>query len=134
MASEQHQRLVNELARVLEEQKNVTITHVDIDGTPEFFDQKYKTLPVPKDHGGIPDLQGKDTNGVIHLGEAEIDINDSNLDAQLEAFSNRVMNNSKKSIPFHIIVPKGIRDEMEKKIRQLGLGAKLDSGETSLWS
>lgn len=134
MVSEEHQRLVNSLAIALEEQREITITSIDIDGTPEFFDEKYRELQSPADHGGIPDLQGKDQNGLIHLGEAEIDINDSNVEEQLNNFSSRLMEETNEKIPLHVIVPKEIKEEMKAKIREIGLGKKLDEGKITLWS
>lgn len=133
MASEEHQILVNALAKALEEQRGVTITHVDIDGDSQFFDEKYRELPTPGDHGGMPDLQGKDTKGLLHLGEAEIDIDDENVEAQLKAFSNRVMNGTETKVPLHVIVPNGLRDQMENKIREIGLGDKLRT-QIFVWS
>lgn len=134
MSSEQHQLLVNALALALEKQRGITITAIDIDGDPQFFDQKYRNLPTPADHDGIPDLQGDDDNGIIHLGEAEIDVNDSNVEKQLKAFSNRVMKGTDISISLHVIVPKEIREDMESKIHQIGLGDKLDDGRITVWS
>ncbi len=49
MASEEHQKLLNSLARVLEKKESVTITHLDIDGMPKCFDEKYRNLPTPSD-------------------------------------------------------------------------------------
>ena len=134
MASKQHQQLVNSLALALEKHRGMTITAIDIDGDPQFFDQKYRDLPTPNDHNGTPDLQGKDNNGVIHLGEAEIDVNDSNVEEQLKAFSSRTMKGTNTPVPLHVIVPKEIRDAMESKIRQIGLDDELNDGRITVWS
>ncbi len=134
MASEQHQLLVNNLALALEEKRGITITGIDIDGDAQIFDSKYRNLSAPSDHGGIPDLEGEDSSGTTHLGEAEIDVNDSNVEQQLKTFSNRVMNGTKTPVPLHVIVPKELREDMVSKIREIGLGDKLDDGRISVWS
>ena len=133
MVSEEHQKLLNSLARVLEKKESVTITHLDIDGMPECFDEKYRNLPTPseRDHH-IPDLEGK-KDSLKHLGEAKISIEgDENLNDQFKIFSNRVMN--EKSIPFHIIVPKSLVKDVEKKLEELGLSDKYKAGVISIWS
>ena len=134
MASEKHQRLVNTLALELETQHGIKITGIHIDGDPQLFDQKFRNLPIPNDHEGIPDLQGEDSNGTIHLGKAEIDVNDSNVEEKLKSFSSRYMIGTKTPTPLHVIVPKETKEDMESKIRQIGLGDKLDFGIISVWS
>jgi predicted transcriptional regulator len=111
MTLEAHQKLLNSLAKAMEHQ-GITITRLDIDGTPEYFDEKYRKLPVPKERDGyIPDLEGM-KGALRHLGEAKIMIKgDENLDAQFRVFANREMNG--KEIPFHIAVPKSIKKEAE---------------------
>ena len=134
MASKEHQILVNSLAQALEDKEGITITHVDIDNDPQYFDEKYKNLSTPPKHGDhIPDLQGK-KDGMIHLGEAEIDLNDSNVDAQLKGLSNRVMKGADTPVPFHIIVPKSLKDDLYKKLGELGLNDKVKSGQIHVWS
>ena len=97
----------------------MTITAIDIDGDPQFFDQKYRDLPTPNDHNGTPDLQGKDNNGVIHLGEAEIDVNDSNVEEQLKAFSSRTMKGTNTPVPLHVIVQKKLETPWNLKFAKL---------------
>ena len=134
MISEEHQRLVNKLARLLEDQKKVRIVAIDIDGTPQYFDQKYRNLPKPSDRDGIiPDLKGVDANHTVHLGEAETDMEAENLDVQLQRLSNRVMTDTAIPIPLHVIVPQRIRSQMEFRIRDIGLGDKLNDGRITIW-
>lgn len=136
MASEEHQILVNSLAKALETQKGVTITHIDIDGTPEFFDDKYKNLETPPEHGDdkrIPDIQGV-KDGVIHLGEAELDLNDENVDSQLKTFSGLQMTKTGIAVPFHIIVPKNLEKDLHQKISDLGLDSKVKTGQLTVWT
>lgn len=132
MASEAHQRLLNSLARALEK-NGVEITHLDIDGGPRFFDEKYKNLPTPTEREGhIPDLEGK-RDGLRHLGEAKIAIEgDDNLESQFKVFSSRQMND--RPIPFHIVVPKSLRKDIEQKLYEIGLKEKWESGRISIWS
>lgn len=132
MASEEHQKLLNSLARGLEKD-GVEITHLDIDGDPQFFDAKYRNLPTPeKRNGHIPDLVGV-KNGLRHLGEVKIAIEgDDNLESQFKVFSNRTMND--KPIPLHIAVPERIKEETKQKLRDIGLGDKLDNGRIKIWS
>ena len=135
MVSTEHQQLVNALARVLDQQKGITIETIDIGGTPELFDQKYRGLPAPHSYeGSIPDLEGRDTNGTICLGEAETDMGAENLNKQLKTFSGCTMNQTGASVPLHVIVPRHIRQAMEYRIRSLGLGHMLDDGRVTVWA
>lgn len=69
MESEEHQRLVNALARGLEQKKGVEITHVDKGSTPRLFDEKYRRLPEPYTISEkVPDLLGKDQRATVHIG------------------------------------------------------------------
>ena len=134
MASEEHQILVNKLALALERRGNITIQAIDLDGAPQHFDPKYRGLPLPSTReGSIPDLEGMDANGVAHLGEAETDMNADNLNDQLHRFSGRTMNDTGATVPLHVIVPKRIWSEMKSRIRDMGLGDKLDSGDIAVW-
>ena len=135
MISEKHQRLVNELAQLLENEKIVRIVAIDIAGTPQYFDQKYRSLPEPSDCDGIiPDLKGVDTNHTVHLGEAETDMEEENLDIQLQRLSNKTMTDTTIPLPLHVIVPQRLRSEMESRIRSIGLGNKLMNGRITVWS
>ncbi len=127
MPSEKHQRLVNALALKLEVQHEIKITGIVIDDL-QCFDQKFRNLPMPNDHDGIPDIQGIDSNGKIHLGIAKIDVNDSNVEKQLRSFSSRYMKGTKIPARLHVIVPKEIRADMESKIHQIGLRDELVFG------
>jgi hypothetical protein len=132
MTLEAHQKLLNSLAKAMEQQ-GITITHLDIDGTPEYFDEQYRKLPVPKEKDGhIPDLEG--IKGALrHLGEAKIKIkDDENLDSQFRAFTNLEMNG--KEIPFHIAVPKSIKKGAEKKLYKLGLYDKYKRSTIKIWA
>ncbi|MGI0069651.1 MAG: hypothetical protein ACREAN_05275, partial [Nitrosopumilaceae archaeon] len=104
MVSEEHQKLLNSLAKALEAE-GVIITHIDIANTPEFFDEKYRNLPKPKERDGhIPDMEGM-KGALRHLGEVKTSIKgDPKIDSQLKSFTNREMNG--KEIPLHIAVPK----------------------------
>ena len=128
--SEEHQRLVNALAKALEQKKGVDITHVDVGSTPRLFDEKYRRLPEPLARSGkIPDLQGTDQRGVIHLGEAKTDVSGpytEHAKEQICAFGCRVMRDTDVSVPLHVIVPRGGRDAMERFIHRIGLGDKID--------
>jgi len=128
---ESHQKLLNSLAKSMENQ-GITITHIDIDGTPEYFDEKYRKLPIPKEREGYkPDLEGM-KGALRHLGEAKIMIkDDKNLDSQFKAFTSLEMNG--KEIPFHIAVPKSLKKEIEKKLYKLGLYDKYKKGNIKIW-
>ena len=131
MTSQEHQKLLNSLANALEAE-GVTITHIDIAETPEFFDDKYRELPKPKERDGqIPDLEGM-KGALRHLGEVKTKIKDSNLDSQLKAFTNREMNG--KDIPLHIAVPKNLKKELEAKIYRLKLYDKYKNGTIRIWA
>lgn len=135
MVTTEHQRLVNTLALRLESEWNVRIVQIDMRGTPELFDAKYHKLDSPGEHGGrIPDLVGKDANGLIHLGEAETDMDAENLDGQLSVFSNRVMNNNKAPIPLHVIVPVHLKPQMQNRIDSLRRQRRLGQGGIHVWS
>ncbi len=132
MTLEAHQKLLNSLAKAMERQ-GISITHLDIDGTPEYFDEKYRKLPMPKERDGyIPDLEGM-KGALRHLGEAKIKIkDDKNIDSQFRAFANREMNG--KEIPFHIVAPKSIKTDLEKKLYKLGFYEKYKKGIIRIWA
>ena len=134
MISEEHQKLVNALALVLEDQRGVQIVAIDIAGTPEHFEQKYRNLPKPSDRdGSIPDLEGRDINNTVHLGEAETDMEAENLNDQLKKFSNRTMTSTGAPVPLHVIIPQRIRSLMVARINRIGLGDKLNNGRITVW-
>ena len=132
MASEDHQRLVNALANILESQ-GITITHIDMAGTPEFFDEKYRKLAKPDERDGYsPDLEGM-KGALRHFGEAKTKIKDDpNIDAQIRAFTNREMNG--KDIPLHMAVPKEIKKELEGKLYKMRLYDKYKKGTIKIWA
>ncbi|HWY34620.1 MAG TPA: hypothetical protein VNX68_08235 [Nitrosopumilaceae archaeon] len=132
MASEAHQRLLNSLAKSMED-FGITITHLDIDGIPEYFEEKYRKLPAPKERDGYkPDLEGM-KGALRHLGEAKIKIkDDENLVPQFRAFTSLGMNG--KEIPFHIAVPKSLKKELEKKLYKLDLYKKYKNGTIKIWA
>ena len=133
MVSEEHQRLVNALAQAWE-RVGIRVTAIDMAGHPSYFDQKYRSLPTPSDHGGIPDLEGVDVNGTLHLGEAETDMQAENMESQLKNFSNRVMRKTRVRVPLHVVVPTRLVSQMEYKINHLGLGSDMASGRIRVWS
>ena len=132
MTSEDHQRLLNSLANALESQ-GVRITHIDMAGTPEFFDEKYRKLAKPDERDGhSPDLEGM-KGALRHFGEVKTKIKDDpNIDAQLKAFTNRKIDN--RDIPLHIVVPKDLKKELEKKLYKLGLYDKYKKGIIRIWA
>ena len=132
MALEVHQKLLNSLAKSMEE-LGITVTHLDIDGTPEYFDEKYRKLPIPKERDGYkPDLEGM-KGALKHLGEAKIKINDDeNLASQIKAFTSLEMNG--KEIPLHVAVPKSLKKDLEKKLYKLDLYKKYKNGAIKIWA
>lgn len=132
MTSEEHQKLLNSLAKALEAE-GVIITHIDIIETPEFFDDKFLNLPKPKERDGFaPDLEGM-KGALRHFGVVKTNIKgDPNLDSQLKAFTNREMNG--KDIPLHIAVPKTLKKEVENKLYKLGLYDKYKKGIIRVWA
>lgn len=132
MTSTEHQKMLNSLAVTLESQ-GITITHIDMAETPEYFDEKYRKLPKPKERDGqVPDLEG--IKGALrHLGEVKTSIKgDPNINAQLKAFTGREMNG--KEIPLHIAVPKELKKELEKKLYKIGLYEKCKKGTIRIWA
>lgn len=132
MTLEAHQRLLNSLAKALEKQ-GVTITHLDINELPEYFDEKYRKLPAPKERDGYkPDLGGM-KGALRHLGEVKISIKgDKNMDSQFKAFASREMNG--KEIPFHIAIPKSLKKDLEKKLYKLDLYKKYKNNTIKIWA
>ncbi|MGI0102970.1 MAG: hypothetical protein ACREA7_10330 [Nitrosotalea sp.] len=132
MTSAEHQKMLNTLATTLESQ-GITITHIDMAEMPECFDEKYRSLPRPKERDGqVPDLEGM-KGALRHLGEVKTGIKgDQNIDAQLRAFTGREMNG--KEIPLHIAVPKELKKELEKKLYKMGLYEKCKKGTVKIWS
>ena len=132
MASVEHQKLLNSLANTWESQ-GITVTHINIDGTPEIFDEKYRMLPKPCERDGYaPDIEGM-KGALRHLGEAKVGINvDPDIDRQLRAFTNRIMDG--KEVPLHLVIPKELRKEMEGKLYKMGLYDKYKKGSIKVWS
>ncbi|VVC05336.1 Uncharacterised protein [uncultured archaeon] len=132
MASEAHQKLLNSLAKSMED-LGITITHLDIDGTPEYFDEKYRKLSSPKEREGYkPDLEGM-RGALRHLGEAKIKIkDDENIASQLRAFTSLEMNG--KEIPLHIAVPKSLKKDLEKMLYKLDLYKKYKNDTIKIWA
>ena len=130
MALEAHQKLLNSLVKSMES-FGVVITHLNIDGAPEYFDEKYRKLPAPKERDGYkPDLEGM--KGVLrHLGEAKITL-DEEFTSHLRAFTSLEMNG--REIPFHIAVPKSLKKELEKKLYKMDLYKKYKNGTIKIWA
>ena len=132
MASEEHQSLLNGLAKALEKE-GVNITNLDIDGMPQFFEPKYQHLPTPQPvEGKIPDLVGY-RDGVMHIGEAKTSTSGSNTEEQLSIFGCRAMRTTRVPIPLHVIVPPEHLEEMKSLIRKIGLGNKIGT-QIHIWS
>jgi hypothetical protein len=132
MALEEHQKLLNSLANILESE-GITITHIDLADTPELFEEKYRKLPKPSGRDGhVPDLEGM-KGALRHLGEVKTSIkNDPNLDSQLTAFTGREMNG--KEIPLHIAVPQPLKKELENRLYKLRLYDKYKKGTIRIWA
>ena len=133
MASSEHQTLVNALALAWEG-RGISVTAVDMAGTPQYFEPRYRNLPKPAYSGGIPDLQGVNADGIVHLGEAETDIRAENLIRQLKNFSNLVMKHTNVPVPLHVIVPVRLRPQLVAKMFRVGLGDRVSSGRIVVWS
>lgn len=132
MPSEEHQKLLNSLANVLESE-GITVTHIDISDTPDLFDEKFRKLPKPNERdGNIPDLEGM-KGALRHIGEVKMKVKeDAILDSQLKSFTNREMNG--KEIPLHIAVPKELKSDLEKKLYKIGLYDKYKKGTIRIWA
>ena len=130
MALEAHQKLLNSLARSMES-FGIIITHLDVNGTPEYFDEKYRKLPPPKERDGYkPDLEGM-KGALRHLGEAKIALDDE-FTSQIRAFTSLEMNGNE--IPLHIAVPKSLKKDLEKKLYKLDLYKKYKNGTIKIWA
>jgi len=132
LPSEEHQKLLNSLANALESE-GITVTHIDIDETPDLFDYRFRKLPKPKERdGNTPDLEGM-KGALRQIGEVKIKIKgDVILDSQLKSFTNREMNG--KEIPLHIAVPTKLKKELEKKLYKIGLYNKYKKGTIRIWA
>jgi hypothetical protein len=133
MASAEHQRLVNILAKKLESH-GVTLTHIDIAGTPEYFDTRYRSFPSPPWYNNhSPDLQGM-KEATVHVGEAEVTLDNPSVAEHLVTFSNVIVEGTEQYMPFHIIVPRELEPGLYKKIQELGLHYKVRSGQITVWT
>lgn len=132
MASEEHQKLLNSLANAMESE-GIAITHIDIDETPDLFDDRFRKLPKPKERDGhIPDIEGM-KGALRHIGEVKISITaDPSFDSQLKSFTNREMNG--KEIPLHLAVPAKLKKDLEKKLYKMGLYTKYKKGTIRIWA
>ncbi|MDE1830614.1 MAG: hypothetical protein KGI25_09855 [Thaumarchaeota archaeon] len=132
MVSEDHQRMLNSLAKALESQ-GIKITHIDMADTPELFDEKYRKLSKPEERDGYsPDLEGM-KGALRHFGEVKLKVKgDPDIDGQLRAFTSREMNG--KEVPLHIVVPKELKKELEGRLYKLGLYDKYKKGAIMVWA
>ena len=132
MVSETHQRMLNSLAKTWES-LGIKVTHIDIAETPEFFEDRFRSLPKPSERDGqYPDMEGM-KGALRHFGEVKTSIKDDpNIDSQLRAFTSREMYG--KEIPLLIVVPKELKKELEGKMYKLGLYDKYKKGTIKVWS
>ncbi|HJU13098.1 MAG TPA: hypothetical protein VJ792_01400 [Candidatus Nitrosotalea sp.] len=115
------------------ESLGIKVTHIDIAGTPEYFDEKYRDLPPPSERDGQhPDMEGM-KGALRHFGEAKVEVKeDPHIDGQLRAFTNREMNG--REIPLHLVIPKDLKKQLEAKLYKMGLYDKYKRGIIKIWS
>ena len=117
VVSEAHQRLLNALANGLSKE-GVRVDRLDRRGMTEPFDVQYRYLSDPPPVGGkIPDLQGVDGRGRIHIGEADTSASDSQTQAQLQTFVRHVMRNPSF---LHVAVPLECANDTKNTILRAG--------------
>lgn len=79
--------------------------------------------------GHIPDVEGKNADELIAIGEAKTcdDLDNDRTKEQFKAFSCRVMSGGKskdKVVPFYIAITKGCEKELGEALHNLGLDQK----------
>jgi len=90
----------------------------------------YGNFPKPQEHGRhAPDIVARDRTGILHLAEAETgdSIYSQDTEEQFFDFSNRVMLGTNTPVSFHIIVYKNDYNLLIQRLRELGLGYKINS-------
>jgi len=121
----EHQRLVAALIVHFQTKLGYTILNA-----------AYNNYPKPQEHGRhAPDIVARDQRGVLHLAEAETgdSIYSKDTGEQLFDFSNRVMAGTNIPVPFHIIVYKGDYNLLVQRLRELGLGYKINN-QIIIWT
>ncbi len=115
MESNEHQTLVKKLVDNLEAM-GLTILCASITGYNE----------CPKQGRRKPDVIGKDSSGLLYFGVAKTCDSLSSFETtdQLQDFSNRVMSEDKRNIPFYIALPKKCKEDLTQTIEDLGITSR----------
>jgi ribosomal protein L15 len=84
----------------------------------------------------IPDVEGKNTDELIAIGEAKTcdDLDNDRTKEQFKVFSHRVMAGGKskgKVVPFSIAVTKGCEKKLEETLNNLGLSTRKNINQVS---
>ena len=112
MESQEHKNIVLELINWFTE-KGYIITCADYEG--------YRKCIGQKSH--IPDVMAKDSTGLLHIAEAEIceSLEYEQTVEQFKEFSNLIMSDDGRKIPFYVGIPSNCKDQLNKLINEQGL-------------
>jgi hypothetical protein len=123
--SPEHKKLVRALIEYFN-RNGFPVTNADCDG--------YN--PCEEMNGRIPDVMGKNTQGLIAIGEAKTcdDLDNDRTNDQLKIFSSRSVANGiakGQTCPFYIGIPKSCIDALKQNLKKLGLDQKTNI--TIIW-
>jgi len=77
----------------------------------------------------VPDIMGQNAQQLLAIGEAKTcdDLDNERTDDQFKVFSNRVMTSGSsngQTVPFYIGIPKTCIEQLQNRLRALGLSQK----------
>lgn len=77
----------------------------------------------------VPDIMGQNAQQLLAIGEAKTcdDLDNERTDDQFRVFSNRVMTSGSsngQTVPFYIGIPKTCTEQLQNRLRALGLNQK----------
>jgi hypothetical protein len=80
----------------------------------------------PKQGRHKPDVVAKDPTGLVYIGEAKTCESIFSFDTgeQFQDFSNRVMPDDKRKIPFYIAIPKVCEEDLLQALEDLGITSR----------
>ena len=116
--SPEHKKLVRALIEYFN-RNSFSVTNADCDGYVQCEEM----------NGRIPDVMGKNTQGLIAIGEAKTcdDLDNDRTNEQFKIFSRRMVfqgNSKGQTCPFYIGIHESCINELKQNLKKLGLDQK----------
>jgi len=117
--SSEHLQIQNGLMNYLKREGFEIFAAADRDGYP----------PCEEVNGRVPDMMGRNTQGLVAIGEAKTcdDLDNEKTNDQFTTFSNCDVgsgNSQGQRCPFYIGIPKSCINELRQNLSKLGLNTK----------